>query len=154
VPRRPPVAALALLLATACTSGTSGGSGEPSDGVQVAAVNGSSSDSLLSCRALKNLAPKDLANGVTRRTALPVSDTTAAWGDPAVTLRCGVPEGSDLDEPLTINDVLWAVHDTGASRTWTTRGRKVNVAVEVPDSYTSQGELFASLADAVKTALR
>ena len=117
-------------------------------------MNGSSSSTLLACRALKNLAPKDLAPGVSRRSATPLSDTTAAWGDPAITLRCGVPQGAADDEPVTVNDVVWAVHDTGASHTWTTRGRKVNVAVQVPDSYASQGALFATLASAVKTALR
>jgi hypothetical protein len=137
-------------LVAACTAGPAA----VGNGIPVPPVNGSSPNVLLDCRALKNLLPKDLATGVRLRGATPLSDTTAAWGDPPITLRCGVPGGSALDDPYTFNGVLWAQHDTGASNTWTTRGRKVNVAVQVPDHYDGQAELIGSLARAVKAALR
>ncbi len=116
-------------------------------------VNGLSAGTLISCRALKNGLPEQVASGTARREANPVSDTTAAWGDPPITLRCGVAEGSARDQPFTINEVRWAMHDTGASRTWTTVGRKVNVAVEIPDAYSNQAELVGTVSFAVTKAL-
>ena len=41
------------------------------------------------------------------------------------------------------------MHDTGASRTWTTTNRKVNVAVLIPDAYSSQAELLGGLSPAI-----
>ena len=72
----------------------------------------------MACRALKAALPDALGEGVERRTATPESDTTTAYGDPVITVRCGVDEGSERDEPYTFNDVRWALHDTGSTRTW------------------------------------
>ncbi|MFF4221352.1 DUF3515 domain-containing protein [Streptomyces sp. L500] len=41
------------------------------------------------CRALHGALP-DVLDGRKRRTAEPASDFTALWGDPAISLRCGV----------------------------------------------------------------
>lgn len=121
--------------------------------VPVPAVNGLSAKTLLACRNLKLDLPKEIAAGAARRPAAPFSDTTNAWGTPPITLRCGVRSGSTLDDPYVFNDVRWAMHDNGASRLWTTLGRKVNVVVEVPDAYSSQAELIGRLAPAVKANL-
>ena len=118
------------------------------------AVNGLSASTLVDCRALKGSLPEQITSGAHQRTAEPVSDTTAAWGDPAITLRCGVTKGSPEDDPYTFNDVHWAMHDTGASRTWTTTDRKVNIAVQIPDDYSSQAELLGGLARAITTTLK
>ena len=80
-------------------------------------------------------------------------DTTTAWGEPTIALRCGVSAGSPADDAYTFNDVRWALHDTGATRTWTTLGRKVNVEVVVPDAYSSQAELVGSISFAVAKTL-
>jgi hypothetical protein len=148
VPRRPPVGLVGLLLVAGCT----GGGSTPKDSVDVAPVNGLKPDTLLTCRALKGLAPKELASGVSSRPTTPLSDSTIAWGDPAVALRCGVDEGSEKDEPYTFDAVQWAMHDTGASRTWTTRGLDVNVSVEIPDAYDGQAEMLGALAEPLRKA--
>jgi hypothetical protein len=122
--------------------------------VPVPAVNGLSAKALLACRNLKLDLPKEIAVGAVRRPAAPFSDTTQAWGTPPITLRCGVGPGRPLDDRYVFNDVRWAMHDNGASRLWTTLGRKVNVVVEVPDAYSSQAELIGRLAPAVKAHLR
>jgi hypothetical protein len=81
---------------------------------------------------------------------VPESATTVAYGsDPAIQVRCGVPAGLASDEPYTFDGVQWAMHDTGATRTWTTLGRAVNVQVVVPDHYDGQAELLGSLATAL-----
>ena len=115
-------------------------------------VNGLSAKALLSCRAVSGLLPDELASGVARRQVTPASDTTSAFGDPAITVRCGVPTGSAADDPYTFNDVRWALHDTGATRTYTTLDRTVNVEVVVPDAYSSQAELVGTISQAVKKA--
>jgi hypothetical protein len=87
--------------------------------------------------------------GATRRLTRPSPTTTAAWGDPPITLVCGVAAGSALDDPYEFDGVTWAMHDIGSARTWTTRGRSVNVVVTVPDAYSSQAELLGSLTGAL-----
>lgn len=152
MPRRPPVTLALVALATACAAPSSGGTAQR--GVQVPSVNGLSTRTLISCRQLKGALPEEIGAGIKQVQANPVSDTTAAWGSPPISLRCGVEEGSDRDDPYTFNDVRWTVHDTGASRTWTTVGRRVNVSVEVPDTYSSQAELVGTVSFAVAKALR
>jgi hypothetical protein len=141
-----------VALAAACSSGSTPASA-PVDEVKVPAVNGISANSLLDCRGFKAELPEEIAPGARVRAAAPFSDTTSAFGDPPITVRCGVPSGSKLDDPYTFNGVAWAMHDNGASRLWTTLGRKVNVVVEVPDAYSSQAELIGRLSKPVQDNL-
>jgi hypothetical protein len=155
VPRRPPLALalLGLLATAACATSGGTGSGTSSD-ASVPSVNGLSTGTLVTCRGLRIDLPTTVPGGAKQRRVVPVSDTTAAWGTPPITLRCGVPEGSKADNPYTFNGVAWALHDNGRSRLWTTTGRKVNVVVEVPDSYDGQAEIIGSLSTAVLANLK
>ena len=156
MPRRPPVATalLGLLTTAACATSSGGAASGSSSDASVPSVNGLSTSTLITCRSLKLDLPKQLAPEVALRAVTPVSDTTAAWGTPAITLRCGVPEGSSQDDPYTFNGVGWAQHDAGSTRIWTTTGRKVNVAVEVPDAYESQAEIIGMLSPAINGSLK
>ena len=121
----------------------------------MAPVHGLSAATLLSCTDLEGQLPAELAAGVRKRPAVPESATTTAYGtDPAIELRCGVAAGSPADEPYEFDGVRWAMHDTGASRTWTTRGLKVNLAVEIPDHFEAQAELLGAMAKAITSSLR
>lgn len=123
--------------------------------MQVPPVNGLPPQSLLPCTDLKGQLPASLASGVSRRPAVPESATTVAYGsDPAIQVRCGVKEGSATDASYTFDGVQWAMHDTGASRTWTTRGLKVDVEVIVPDHFDAQAELLGAMGPAITSALR
>lgn len=102
------------------------------------------------CAEVTGALPTEVAAGVARRDTRPADPTVAAWGDPAVVLRCGVPPGSSRDSAYEFDGVRWAMHDTGATRTWTTLGRAVNVEVVVPDAYSSQAELLGGLAAALR----
>jgi hypothetical protein len=148
VPRRPPLAllvALSLLLAAACSGS---GSSEP---VSLTGVPGVTGSALQTCTQLQTRLPATLHQGQKRRETTPTSPTTAAWGDPAVLLRCGVSPGDPRDEPYEFNGVRWTLHDTGASRTWTSARLRVNVSVEVPDAYSGQAELLGALAPTLLT---
>ncbi len=156
MPRRPPVGAartacaLGLLLLTGCS--TSGGTAAP-QGVPVSPINGLPTSTLVACRDFQATLPEALGPDLSRVPVVPASNTTNGFGDPLVAVRCGVGPGSDRDELFTINDVRWAAHDTGASRTWTTLGRKVNVEIVIPDAYAQQAEIVGSVAKAVAKVL-
>ena len=107
-----------------------------------------SGESIAVCNAVGAALPARLARQQ-RRATDPTSTTTAAWGNPPITLVCGVPAGSALDEPYTFDGVRWAMHDVGEARAWTTLGRRVNVVVTIHDKYDGQAELLGSLAGAL-----
>ncbi|MGH3546254.1 MAG: DUF3515 domain-containing protein [Mycobacteriales bacterium] len=72
---------------------------------------------------------------------VPVAEYAAAWGDPAIVLRCGVGRPTALTpsaELIGVNGVEW-VADSGKSATvWTTTSLPVNVEVTVPRQYRDQ----------------
>ena len=112
-----------------------------------------SPDVRASCAALAASLPVEIDPDVERRKVFRDDQLTAAWGDPPVTLECGVPDPDRPDEPVTVNGVQWTVRDIGAGYRWTTRGLAVNVAVEIPDAYPNGAELVNPLAEPLKAAL-
>ena len=141
MPRRPPVAVLAALLAASCYYG------DQSPG-PLPLPPQASGPAVTVCESVVAALPSTLA-GQKRRATEPASTTTAAWGNPPITLVCGVPAGSALDEPYDFDGVRWAMHDVGDARSWTTLGRHVNVVVTIHDKYDGQAELLGSLASAL-----
>lgn len=105
------------------------------------------------CTKVVQALPDALAPDVERRVTSPPSGSTAAWGEPPVTLRCGTERGSRRDDLFSFDGVLWAMHDTGATRTWTTVEAAVPVQVVVPDAQENQAELLGALAAALRPAL-
>ena len=99
------------------------------------------------CGALLAALPDEVDPGVRRRPVQDDDGRTAAWGDPAVVLRCGVQESDRPEEPAQVNGVLWSVRDIGAGFLWTTQGRVPVVSVEVPDAYENGAELVNPLAE-------
>jgi hypothetical protein len=142
VPRRPPLGLLLAAVAAACSNGGS------ASAVRVEPVGTLSAHDRAVCTGVTSALPRSLGEAG-RRPTDPDDGSTAAWGDPAIVLRCGVPEGSPRDDLYVFDDVRWAMHDTGATRTWTTLGRAVNVAVVIPDHYDGQAELLGSMATAL-----
>lgn len=60
----------------------------------------------------------------------------AAWGDPRIVLRCGLPPSGPTTTPcLDVDGVDWLVEETGDGFTLTTFGRRPAVEVTVPSSY-------------------
>ena len=156
MPRRPPLRArlltLALLLpAAGCTS-----SDEPAPKatgpVDVPAPS-VSREVRAACAALVAALPVEVDPEVRRRPVTGDAALTAAWGDPPVTLECGVPDPDRPDEPVTVNGVAWSVRDIGAGYRWTTRDLTLNVAVEIPDAYDNGAEIVNPLAEPILAAL-
>ncbi len=81
----------------------------------------------------------------------------AAWGDPAIVLRCGVgsPVGYQAYSPCQrVNGIDWFVPesdiaDQDSDVLLTTIGRRPNVEVAVPSDYRPPDAVMVDLADAI-----
>ena len=91
----------------------------------------------------------DRLDGAERRATAPESPLTAAWGDPAAVLRCGVPRPAGLtptSEVLEVEGVEWFLVDGPAGYSFTTVGRRANVELTVP-AKVPRSEATAPLVD-------
>lgn len=105
------------------------------------------------CAGLATALPGSLA-GQTRRDVTPDAATTAAWGDPPIVLRCGVPVPADRSPTsllTTVDGVDWFAEELTAGMLLTTDGREVQVEVAVPDAY-EPATVLSELAPAVLAA--
>lgn len=88
----------------------------------------------------------------------------AAWGDPAIVVRCGVPRGQGYTQTAacqTVNGVDWylpstQVGDASADTVFTLLHRTPRVEVRVPAHYRPQGpgNALADLASAIKKSTK
>ena len=91
------------------------------------------------CPAVISHLPVVLA-GRQSRPAQSVSPYVAAWGDPPIVLRCGVPRPVAFvrTSSLTVvNGVQWLAERRPGAVLWTAVDREVYVEVSVPAAYTS-----------------
>lgn len=87
-----------------------------------------------------------------RRTVEP-GQFSAAWGDPTITLKCGVEKPPGLgaaSECWEVNGVGWFPEEAEGGYLFTTIGRSAYVQVGVPSAYTSASDSLVDLAEAVK----
>lgn len=99
------------------------------------------------CRQLQAQLPDALATVGTRRASTPDSPLTAAYGDPPVAIRCGVPGPAALTPTsllVTVDGVDWLPEELTGGWLLTTVGRVANVEVTVP---TAQGPAPSVAAD-------
>jgi hypothetical protein len=109
------------------------------------------------CTALVDALPKTV-DGAERRTVEPSGAPAAAWGDPAIVLRCGVSTPAEFDEFATCqeaNGVGWFIPEeqiTGEAEsiTMTTIGRAVNVEVSLPPEHWPPANAMVDLASAIE----
>jgi hypothetical protein len=103
----------------------------------------------LSCKSLLADSPLVVADADARR----VQDgNAAAWGDPAIILRCGVEEPAELGPASRcdmVSGVGWFTESTSDGLLFTTIGREFRVSVEVPSDYSPEADALADLADVV-----
>ena len=89
------------------------------------------------CRDLISDTPDVVADQERREITHP-SPYTAAWGDPAITLGCGMTKPPGLNaasECLEVNGVGWFSEQRAEGYRFTTIGRKTYAQVAVPKKY-------------------
>lgn len=115
-------------------------------------------DQTAACRTLLEALPKSVADQP-RRTVTG-SSYAAAWGDPAIVLRCGVPLPADFAGApcITRNGIGWSVpadqaDGLGKEVVMTLAFRRPVVQVRVPAHYRPNGpaEVMADLDRVVRT---
>lgn len=119
------VAAVAVTVLAACTG--------PVDLAAPTPVGGARTI----CRDLISHTP-DVVDGQHRREIAHPSPYTAAWGDPAITLSCGVAKPRGLNaasECFEVNGVGWFSEQQADGYRFTTIGRKAYAQVVVPKKY-------------------
>jgi len=107
------------------------------------------------CRALvADLPPEVLGAG--SRPVEPDGALAAAWGDPPILLRCGVPKPADLTRSspcIEINGVGWFAEKASRGYVFTTVGRAAYAEVSVPSEYAPPSNALVDLAAAVRRSV-
>lgn len=86
-----------------------------------------------------------------RRTVEP-GRLSAAWGDPTITLTCGVEKPPGLgpaSECFEVNGIGWFAEEAEGGYLFTTIGRSAYVQVGVPTRYAPEANALVDVADAV-----
>jgi hypothetical protein len=77
---------------------------------------------------------------------------SAAWGDPAITLRCGVekpPKLTAASPCYEVNGVGWFAEEASGGYLFTTIGRPAFIEVGVPSEYAPEANALVDLAATV-----
>lgn len=107
------------------------------------------------CAALVADLPDTLL-GAERVDVRPASDLTAAWGDPAIGLRCGVvrPVALTRDSLLEeVNGVPWLPEPADAPTVFTAVGHEAYVELLIPPSYGPPAAALTAVSDLVSEHL-
>jgi hypothetical protein len=109
-----------------------------------------SGEAARACTALLGDLPDKVLNGERRR--VEPGRFSAAWGDPPITLRCGVEKPPGLTSTSScfeVNGVGWFAEEVSGGYLFTTIGRTSYVEVAVPSDYAPEANALVDLADAV-----
>ncbi len=91
--------------------------------------------------------------GANRRDVTPDDPLVAAWGHPAIVLRCGVGEPpidvSGQNGDVGVDGVDWRPIPDAGGYTFTTVGRVAFVEVRVPKAYAPEVNPLVDLAPAI-----
>ena len=109
------------------------------------------------CTALQHDLPSEV-DGRSSRDTTPASTRTAAWGSPAVVLRCGVARPAGLtatSELVEVNGVAWFLDERPSAYVFTATGRTAYLQVRVPSPVdrTAATAPLVDLAGPVKRSL-
>ncbi len=108
------------------------------------------------CAAFTAALPAELSTVGERRDVTPESDLTAAYGDPPVGIRCGVPEPSALQPTSTLvtaDGIDWLPEELTDGWRLTSIGRVANVEVTVPTEQGPAPSIAADLAPTIEATL-
>ncbi|MFH7596691.1 DUF3515 domain-containing protein [Streptomyces racemochromogenes] len=105
------------------------------------------------CAALHKELPETVS-GLERTATEPASDLTAAWGGPAIVLRCGIPKPAKMADPkadgVEVNGVGWLVErpaDGGLK--FTTGSRLAYTEVWIDKEHATDASMLVDLSAAV-----
>lgn len=107
------------------------------------------------CLRLTPILPDFLA-GQARRAASPASELTAAWGDPPLALRCGVPRPASYTptvEVISVNGLDWFPEKQPNGYVFTTVSRVADVQITVPGAYAPEVNPLAELSGPIAEAI-
>jgi hypothetical protein len=107
------------------------------------------------CAELLDALP-EVVDGQQRREVEPPDALAAAWGDPVIVLRCGVPEPERLTSSspcAEVNRVGWFAEQRRDGYRFTTIGRTANVQVQVPYEYEPAADALVDVAFAVRSTV-
>jgi hypothetical protein len=119
-----------------------------------------SASSREACESVIEALPDKVADQSPRETS--GNPLGAAWGDPAIVLRCGVGTPKDYDKLAscqTVDDLDWfvpeaTIEDQDADVVMTTIGRKPAVEVVVPSTYRPPDAVMVDVSRAIKQHTR
>ncbi|MBD0292697.1 MAG: DUF3515 domain-containing protein [Jiangellaceae bacterium] len=107
------------------------------------------------CAGLQDALPDVVADAV-RRDVQPASTHAAAWGEPPIVLRCGVPLPAEYRPDVQLLDVDglgWFPVAGEGGTFFTLIDREPHVEVAVPDDYAPEATVLADLGDAIRSVL-
>lgn len=146
--RKACLAAFVLLWGAGCGSSNYTGPAEPSP----------SGAAARDCHSLQSRLPEKV-EGQKKLGYESPSDYTAAWGDPPIELRCGVPrppllspsseDYNPLADAVEVNGVSWLLEERSDGYRFTTTERTAFVELTVPSAYAPEVGVLTDLADAV-----
>ncbi|MFI1578734.1 DUF3515 domain-containing protein [Embleya sp. NPDC020630] len=143
---------------------TATGCGDGSGRIEVTAPTPAPGAATEACRALHDALPSKVMNAGPREVS-PKSPLIAAWGDPAIVLRCGVglPASMRVIDPtkvnsepadsVEVNGVTWTFSKYADGVRFTTVYRRANVEVSVPKKFAEPAAPLVDVADAVSRAV-
>jgi hypothetical protein len=141
------VAALALLgVLAGCSRPVRVATPDPAPSADVAAA----------CEAFTAALPASLSTVGERREVTPDSSLTAAYGDPPVSVRCGVPRPAGITATsmlVTVDGIDWFPEELTGGWLLTSVGRAANVELTVPTAQGPAPSVASDLAPTIKATL-
>lgn len=101
-------------------------------------------------RVIPNLPGELLTQGKRKITQSPIQDVVAAWGDPVITLRCGVTTAIDAalkPEVITVNDIDWRYEELDGGTRFYSSSLQTVIRIDVPSAYGNPVDALAVLSD-------
>ena len=105
------------------------------------------------CQKLLPSLPEKIADQA-KRLVSGAPDLTAAWGDPPISLRCGVVKPADLEPTsslITVNGIDWFAEELSAGWRFTSMNTFVFVEVTVPKNYSPEANALVDLSDSLRS---
>ncbi len=103
------------------------------------------------CTAASTQWPDTVKGELERTETDPEDPAAAAWGDPAVIARCGMPPLSPTENQcISVDGVDWVADELDDGTRLTTFGRDPAIEVIVPEEHTPAPLILPAFSDAAK----